>query len=139
MEIENVKCSYCRRMIPIIDAIIEFGKYYHPRCYYQKESIRAERLEKKVQAKTITLDEAEELKELIEFGLPFAKRAMQKERKYGSMVDLLACPTPTFKGPSPAMKRITALQKQALLEERDKMKMIEGRIGEEKEEEEGSG
>lgn len=54
----------CRRIVPIDEAILDDGKYYHERCWLQLKAKRFARLQRKQTTGEITLEEAQEMADL---------------------------------------------------------------------------
>lgn len=66
------QCPVCRRSVYSLDShTIDHGIDYHPQCWIKANCIKISRLDRKAERKDITLEEAEELKDL--------KTLLQKE------------------------------------------------------------
>lgn len=57
-------CKHCRRVVDEFEGLVEESVWYHTECYYYILKTKVEKLQKKLDFKTITLDEAEELTDL---------------------------------------------------------------------------
>lgn len=58
-------CVHCRKPVDFFEGIIDEFLWYHTHCYYLLKSKKADKLQKKFNGNTITLNEAEELAELM--------------------------------------------------------------------------
>ena len=57
-------CPHCEQTVDEFEGIVDEFIWYHTHCYYLIKSKRVGKLQNKLDGKTITLDEAEELAEL---------------------------------------------------------------------------
>jgi len=57
-------CPHCKQNVDMFEGIFDEYIWYHTHCYHLIKSKRKDKLQKKVEGKTITLEEAEELAEL---------------------------------------------------------------------------
>lgn len=58
-------CVYCRKPVDHFEGIVDEFLWYHTHCYYLVKSKKADKLQKKFNGNTITLNEAEELSDLM--------------------------------------------------------------------------
>jgi len=58
-------CGHCKRSVDEFEGIVDEFIWYHDHCYYLIKSKRMDVLQKKFDGGTITLNQAEELSELI--------------------------------------------------------------------------
>lgn len=57
-------CVHCKRSVDELEGIVDEFMCYHTHCYYLVKSKRMNKLQNKLEGKTIILEEAEELAEI---------------------------------------------------------------------------
>ena len=63
-DIPETPCPFCRQKVSVFDGTFSEGRWYHEKCALYKTGERIDKLEKKAKRGSITLEEAEELKDL---------------------------------------------------------------------------
>lgn len=97
-------CGYCRRVVDYGEGLFDDEIWYHQRCYFTKLKKEVDKLEKKANNKSITLEEYEHLTE-ISCLLNNVRSSMKQPTV--KLSDVLGSPqTPIFEGKSHGMKLI---------------------------------
>lgn len=95
-------CAYCRRVVDYAEGVFDDERWYHERCYFNSVKKDVESLERKARNKTITLEEYEELQDMIPI-LNTLRKSMREPK--ASLSRILGTPkTPVFSGRSEGMK-----------------------------------
>lgn len=95
-------CAYCRRVVDYAEGVFDDERWYHERCYFTRIKKDVESLEKKARNKTITLEEYEELQDMMPI-LNSLRKSMREPK--ASLTQILGTPkTPVFCGRSEGMQ-----------------------------------
>lgn len=120
-------CGYCRSQVDFGEGLVEDGIWYHERCYYTMLKKKVEKLEKKYNRGTITLEEANDLREMAPLLLNVRK---EMRRPSVSLKQIMSKDSgPVFQGKSEGLRMIEAHKRErseylALERARDNKKQL---------------
>lgn len=97
-------CAHCRRVVDYAGGIFDDERWFHERCYFNRMKNDVEALEKKARNKTITMEEYEELQDMLPV-LNSLRKTMREPK--ASLTQILGTPrTPVFEGRSEGMQKL---------------------------------